>query len=214
MKITDRMSRAICQLEKMYNTINLDKFGGTLPVPIITVQSKPGSMGHCTVAKIWRRAGDETYELNIAAEVLDWPVEETVDTLIHEMIHLYCRENDIKECSRGGAYHNKKFKQLAEEKGLETYQCGNAGWKTKAGEKTLEYCIEKGWSEIRIGRTTYGKLAIPGPKGPKGSSSETEQGGKKPTHIRKYTCPKCGNSVRASKAVNIICGDCMVKMET
>ena len=36
---------------------------------------------------------------------------------------------------------------------------------------------------------------------------------KKPTHIRKYICPCCKNSVRASKAVNLICGDCMEKME-
>lgn len=32
-------------------------------------------------------------------------------------------------------------------------------------------------------------------------------------NVRKYQCPKCGNSVRATKEVNIICGDCMIKME-
>lgn len=117
MKVTDKMSRAICQVEKMYNTINTDIFQGELPIPIITVQSKPGSMGHSTVAKIWRKPGEErTYELNIAAEVLDYPIEETLDTIIHEMVHLYCREHDIKECSRNGVYHNKKFKEEAEKR--------------------------------------------------------------------------------------------------
>ena len=35
---------------------------------------------------------------------------------------------------------------------------------------------------------------------------------KKPSSTRKYVCPKCGNSCRATKTINIICGDCMDKM--
>lgn len=46
MKETTKMSRAVGQLEKIYNTLNADLFGGALPVPIITVQSKPGTYGH------------------------------------------------------------------------------------------------------------------------------------------------------------------------
>lgn len=51
MKETTKMSRAVGQLEKMYNTINADLFGGELPTPIITVQSKPGTYGHCSCAR-------------------------------------------------------------------------------------------------------------------------------------------------------------------
>lgn len=43
MKETTKMSRAVGQLEKMYNTLNADLFGDELPMPIITVQSKPGT---------------------------------------------------------------------------------------------------------------------------------------------------------------------------
>ena len=53
MKETTKMSRAVGQLEKMYNTLNLDKFEGALPTPIITVQSKPGTWGHCSRARVW-----------------------------------------------------------------------------------------------------------------------------------------------------------------
>ena len=42
---------------------------------------------------------------------------------------------------------------------------------------------------------------------PKGGSRT-----KKPSSTRKYICPKCGNSCRATKTINIICGDCMEKM--
>lgn len=97
-----KMSRAISSLEHIYNNLNADFFDGELPTPILTVQSKPGTMGHCTTAKVWKRKEDSAYELNIAAEVLNYPIEETLDTLLHEMVHLRCRENGIKEVSRGG----------------------------------------------------------------------------------------------------------------
>ena len=46
MKETTKMSRAVSQLEHIYNALNTDFFDGLLPVPIITVQSKPGTYGH------------------------------------------------------------------------------------------------------------------------------------------------------------------------
>lgn len=55
MKETTKMSRAVSQLEHIYNALNTDFFDGLLPVPIITVQSKPGTYGHCTTAKVWQR---------------------------------------------------------------------------------------------------------------------------------------------------------------
>lgn len=205
------MSRAVGQLEKMYNTINQDLFQGELPTPIITVQSKPGTMGHTTVSKIWRKKDSQTYELNIAAEVLDYPIEETLDTMIHEMVHLYCREHDIKETSRNGVYHNKKFKEEAEKRGLTCYQTDKYGWNTTPGDNLIEYAIEKGWSEIRIGRGMGFRLPpMPGSKGAKGGEGEKGEGKKSST--RKYICPNCKQSIRATKTVNIICGDCMEKM--
>lgn len=90
MKETTKMSRAVSQLEHIYNALNTDFFDGLLPVPIITVQSKPGTYGHCTTAKVWQRKDGGAYELNIAAEVLNYPIEETLDTMLHEMVHLSC----------------------------------------------------------------------------------------------------------------------------
>ena len=89
MKETTKMSRAVSQLEHIYNSLNTDFFSAELPVPIITVQSKPGTYGHCTTAKVWQRKNGGAYELNIAAEVLNYPIEETLDTMLHEMVHLY-----------------------------------------------------------------------------------------------------------------------------
>ena len=112
-------------------------------MPIITVQSKPGTYGHCTTAKVWQRKNGGAYELNIAAEVLNYPIEETLDTMLHEMVHLYCRENGIKEVSRGGKYHNGRFKAIAEAHGLTCVPCGQYGWNTTPGENLVEYALSK-----------------------------------------------------------------------
>ena len=71
MKQTTKMSRAVSQLEHIYNSLNSDFFDEELPTPIITVQSKPGTYGHCSVAKVWQRKNDKTYEMNISAETLN-----------------------------------------------------------------------------------------------------------------------------------------------
>lgn len=215
MKETTKMSRAVGQLEKIYNALNTDLFNGALPVPIITVQSKPGTYGHCTNSKVWRNKDTEQYEMNIAAEMLNMEIEEVLDTLIHEMVHLYCRENGIQEVSRGGKYHNGRFKALAEEKGLVCYRAGQYGWNTQGrdNDKLTEYALEKGWSEIRICRGGMPRLNIPAGGTQSSSPAAQAEGGKRPSSTRKYICPCCKNSVRATKTVNIICGDCMEKME-
>ena len=211
MKPTTKMSRAVSQLEHIYSNLNIDFFDGELPTPIITVQSKPGTYGHSSVAKVWRRQEDSTYELNIAAEVLNYPIEETIDTMLHEMVHLYCREHGIKEVSRGGKYHNGQFKAIAEAHGLTCYRCGQYGWNTKPGDNLVAYALEKGWNEIKIGRSTLPPMIRLGAGGTAQAGSQP-QGGKRPSSTRKLACPVCGQSVRATKKVNILCGDCMRQM--
>lgn len=214
MKKTNKMSRTIGTLEKMFNSINADKFDGALPIPVITVQSKPGTWGHSSTAKVWKREDENTYELNIAAEVLMAPLEEIIDTLIHEMIHLFCRENGVKEVSRGGTYHNGRFKKLAEERGLLCYKTEKYGWNTigAGNDSLIEYPLEKGRSEFEINRETIGRYVCIAGSGTAHSDAQTA-GEPRPSSTRKYQCPCCGNSVRATKIVNIIYGDCMVKME-
>ena len=210
-KESTRMSRAISQLEHIYNSLNADFFAGELPTPILTVQSKPGTMGHCSVAKVWQRRDDKTYELNIAAEVLNYPIEETLDTMLHEMVHLYCRQHDIKEVSRGGKYHNKRFKAIAEEHGLTCVPCGQYGWNTTPGDNLVEYALNKGWNEILLGRNSLPPAMRTGATGT--AQPGTAPGGeKRPSSTRKLICPKCSQSVRATQKVNILCGDCMERM--
>ena len=213
MKQATKMSRAVSQLEHIYNALNADFFPGEpLPVPIITVQSKPGSYGHCTTAKVWRRADGGANELNIAAEVLNYPIEETLDTMLHEMVHLYCREHGIHEVSRGGKYHNRRFKAEAERRGLTCVPCGQYGWNTTPGVNLVEYALSKGWNEIQIGRASLPPMIRTGAGGAQQTGADTLPDGRRPSSTRKLVCPKCGQSVRATRKVNILCGDCMLPM--
>lgn len=213
MKPTTKMSRAVSQLEHIFSSLNVDFFDGELPVPVITVQSKPGTYGHSSISKVWQRPEDSAYELNVAAEVLSFPIEETIDTMLHEMCHLYCREHGIKEVSRGGKYHNGRFKQIAEAHGLTCYRSDVYGWNTTPGENLIEYALAKGWNEIKIGRSSLPPMIRIGAGGPTQPGTQQGGGGKRPSSTRKLVCPACGQSVRATRKVNIICGDCMEPMQ-
>lgn len=214
MKQVTKMSRAVGTIEGIYNSTNTDIWGGQLPQVIITVQSSPGSFGHSTVSRVWKRKEDDLFELNIAAEVLDYPIEELLDTMIHEQVHIYCRVNGISECSRHGTYHNKKFKELAESHGLKcVYTGGTYGWNTTAADNDflLEYALEKGYTELQIARKSSRPVRIGGMAQPSGG--RLVPGEKRPSSTRKLICPGgCGQTVRATRRVNIICGNCLVPM--
>lgn len=210
MKQTTKMSRAVGQLEHIYNNLNTDFFDSMLPIPILTVQSKPGTYGHCTFTQVWQRKDSNAYELNIAAEVLNFPIEEIIDTLLHEMVHLYCRENQIQDVSRGGTYHNSKFKVEAEKRGLTCYKTEKYGWNTKPNDNIISYALQKGWSEICISRNT--PISMIPLHSTSSDIAATADNGKRPSSTRKLVCPSCGQSVRATRSVNILCGNCMQQM--
>lgn len=81
--------------------------------PIITIQNTPRAYGHVTVGKSWRKGQEHRRELNIGAGTLERPIENVTATLLHEMVHLWNLQNGIQDCSRDGAYHNKKFRDAA-----------------------------------------------------------------------------------------------------
>ena len=199
MKELVKYSRVTGYLEKLYRELNHDKFNGELEEPVITIQSTPRCYGHVTVGKVWKIDGQEEqfrYELNIGAGTLDRPIENVVSTLLHEMVHIYHLQNGIQDCSRGGTYHNKKFKE-------------KVGWSiTSPSEELIEYIISKDWQDIRINRNEYGRLPAVGKKGTSVGSPSTDTDGKKPSSTRKYVCPCCGASVRATRTLSIVCGEC------
>ena len=67
-------------------------------------------------------------------------------TILHEMVHLYNIQHDIQDCSRGGTYHNKKFKAEAEKHMLRIEKDKRYGWTiTHPTKELLDYIIRQGW---------------------------------------------------------------------
>lgn len=212
MKELVKSSRVVGYLEKMYRQLNADKFNNELEEPIITIQSTPNAYGHVTCSRIWKTKDVQRFELNIGAGTLDRPIENVVSTLLHEMVHIYNLMNDIKDCSRGNTYHNKKFKGKAEEVGLIIECHPTYGWTlTSPSESLIDYICNQGWEDILINRGERLRVAVGGASGSKGPDNSPTPA--KTSSTRKYQCPCCKMSVRATKVVNIVCGDCCEKME-
>lgn len=216
MKQTVKTSRAAGYLEKMFRALNRDFFEGRLEEPIITIQSTPRAYGHVSVAKIWQRKGESRHELNMGADTLDRPIEETVATMVHEMVHLWNLAEGVQDCSRGGTYHNKRFKEEAERRGLHIEHHEKYGWTiTSPTEALIDYIISQGWTEVdmsRGGGIQWTPGGSPGGKARSGGQAPGVPGTPKKSSTRKLVCPCCGNSVRATKAVRIMCMDCMEQM--
>lgn len=210
MKETVKTSRTAGYLEKIFRTLNEHYFHSEIEEPIITIQSTPRAYGHVTVSKTWRKGnGDRRRELNIDAGTLDRPIEDVVATLLHEMVHLLNLQNGVQDCSRGGTYHNKRFKAVAESCDLHIDYDPRIGWSvTSPTEVLMDFIISAGWDDIRMGRTDGTFFRTPG----SGTGAPIDTPKKSST--RKYICTRCKMSVRATREVNILCGDCMVEMMT
>ena len=212
MKKLTNYQRTAQYLNKVFKLINEEYFNNELEVPTITIQSTVGAYGHVSVNKVWHNDTIATHELNLSADYLNRPIENIVATLIHEGCHLYALQNNIKDTSNRGIYHNKRFKALAEERVLQISRHETYGWTiTEPTEKTLDFCIINQLEDIQIVRQTAYSIGISGGKADSGSAPVKRP--KKPSSTRKYICPCCGNSFRATKTLRVLCMDCNVQFE-
>ena len=210
MKQTVKTSRAAGQLEKMFRELNKHYFAGKLPEPIISLKKTPSAYGHITCSKVWQAGGENKYEINISSATLDRPIEETASTLLHEMVHYYNYEMGVQDCSRGNTYHNRRFKEAAEAHGLCVEHSDKYGWShTSPSEALLDFIIENGLTDILINRNEFYGFRVTGTGTHSGTGTTPPP---RTSSTRKYICPCCGNSVRATKIVNIACLDCAEQM--
>lgn len=195
---TERYIDTVKYLAKLYDYCNDNLFKGELQKPVITVQrdERNKTNGWFSLQKVWKEndKDDGEYELNITAQQLNRSVNDIAATMIHEMVHHYAKVNNMQDCSRSGTYHNKLFKRLAEMHGLNVEYMPTIGWShttlTASTAKLIEVFVKDN-PETLIYRSPVFK----------GQSVKS-------TSTRKYECPCCHNSVRATKQLNIVCGDC------
>lgn len=202
-KITT-MAELQAALQAAFNAINRDFYNGELEKVIITVKEgrKEGVLGTFCTEKEWIQNGKPRHEINIAANHIGQrTVEETIITLMHEIVHLYNMQKGIQDTSRSGTYHNKEFKKTADAHGLIISKAPKIGWSvTTAKPQTAQ------WIKDNIPIKSFGVYK---------QTANSADGGKAKTKqsYRKYICPCCGLIVRATKDCNIACLDCGEQME-
>ena len=207
MKKLTSYNRVAGYLNKLFDLLNQEFFENALSRPTITIQSTPKAYGHFSLRDdTWISKNGATHEINIGAGTLSRPIEEVAATLLHEMVHYHNYVLGIQDCSRGGPYHNRRFRDSAEAHGLTVVHHEKYGWTlTAPSDRLLQFCLDNELSDILINRNDYGGFRVTGtgthapappPVTPRTSST------------RKYICPCCGMSVRATRAVNVACLDC------
>lgn len=217
MKKITKMSRLASLLEKLFRDLNADVFDNQLDTPIITISPTKRAFAHYTPFDAWNVGEQGKREVNVASGTLNRPLENIVASLLHEMVHMY---NDtilnVQDCSRGGTYHSKKFATAAASHGLIVTRSEKYGYAhTELNDEMILWLLEHDeFREIEMCRDYYA---------PDGTSSgaKTADGGRgnitvtttvSKSSSRRYVCPCCGMIIRATKQVNVICGDCMTKL--
>lgn len=79
---------------------------------------KSGKLGHFWAGR-WNVTGDSTPEVVLVAEALKREAVEVFGTIVHEAAHALAFGRGIADTDKSGKRHNKKFKAIAEELGLE-----------------------------------------------------------------------------------------------
>ena len=210
------ISPIITALESGFDWLNKRFYNNELQRPVIVMAEgqKERAMGWFTYYKPWHlRDTDVTAcELMVATDYLDRGFEKVVETLAHEMVHCYNYQHEIKDCARSGSRHNKKFKETAEQHGMVWNQPVDDD--AKADYKRVGYARVSLKEEVR--QEVYEALkplqeALVLYRDKRKKADKTVKGDSK-SNVIKYQCSCCGNSVRATKEVRIICADCMLPM--
>lgn len=211
MKQLTSYNRVAGYLNKIFDLLNEEFFENELSRPTITIQSTPRAYGHFSLREdTWVSKLGGTHEINIGAGTLSRPIEGVVSTLLHEMVHYYNYERGVQDCSRGNTYHNRKFREEAERRGLNVEHSDKYGWSyTSPSDLLLDFVLENDLSDILINRNEFSGFQMGGTGTHSGTPITPTA---KKSSSRKYICPCCGTSIRATKKVNIGCLDCGVPM--
>lgn len=104
--------------------------------------------------KSW--AGDvERHEILLSGESLQRGAEATLGTLLHESAHAIAHARGVQDTSNNGRYHNKRFKKIGEEVGIDLENGGTLGWSLTTVPKTTIERYEDGVKSLKDALVAY-----------------------------------------------------------
>ncbi|WP_099609467.1 SprT-like domain-containing protein [Vibrio coralliilyticus] len=225
------------ELQEAYDYFNNHLFGDELPPCLITLQREKRTYGYFSAGRFVSREGETTDEIALnPAYFAVCPPEEVMQTLVHEMVHLW--QYHFGKPGRGG-YHNKEWAEKMEKIGLMPSSTGKEGG-AKTGDKMADYIIVGGMFEQFCEQLYSGNFKISwadkfparekikeaiesgtveeikdeladwgvqiDDEGELILMSETKQ-----TRI-KFACPQCSSAAWGKPSLHLICGDCNITM--
>ena len=179
------------ELVRAYRFFNADLFGNALRAAVtITVQTsgrRRARLGWHSHSR-WKIGTGRRLiaEVNVVAESLSRGVEDVMETLLHEMAHHYNHERKIKDTTRSGVYHNKRYKAAAELAGLICTRTPEHGWSSTSLGPRAKDAIRR----LQPKRDVFSMTRLPYAPGLAGESR---------TKLVKWVCG-CGYGVRVAIA--------------
>lgn len=219
-------SRELDFLQSLTAYFKKELFNDDLPPFIITLEKIRGAFGYATTRAIFKDNTLAYYQvaINFLLAKKNGNLEELADTLIHELIHLYCNKNNIKDVSNNGRYHNKDFKKLAEAKGLKTtqhkiYGFNTCGLKDDLKIKIIDEFTSKYDNDYLLSLFDIKEQSAQEQRQAQQEQEEQEgqdqeqaqqqaQQGPKSRNLQVYVCICCGMKVRAKNNARLLCLDC------
>lgn len=125
----EEYTKAQSVLTQAYNFFNERFAEGELKDALITVQSVGRKRAYGWFAgQSWTdKDGKTLHEINIGAEHFKRSNEDILETLLHEMAHLWNYQNGIDDCTPT-QYHKKTFAEAAKRFGLKCEKMGRFGY--------------------------------------------------------------------------------------
>ena len=114
--------------------------------------------------------------------------------MMHQMVHIYCWNQNKKDTRRGGQYHNKIFREIANEKGLIVNYNKSSGYQVIDISTII-------WKDI-LNNSSIGEILH--------NIKKCVDYEKPDYKAVQYYCPICKKKIYAAPGSNVICGYCMV----
>ena len=179
-------------LSEIYKIISYNVFDGRLPVcdfqVVDTTRAKSGwsykiKNSHYFITISFQHLGDENSVILL--------------NMMHQIIHVFLSSKGVDGTCNHGAYHNKLFREVAEQHGV---IC------------SFEHGI--GYQTIEITDELIRKINIPDLRKRLNDGMEKDINAMPERKSRtKFICPECRRMATAGKTMKLYCGWCMIEME-
>lgn len=151
---------------------------------------------------VWKEVSENRYNIGIMAKVIDMGKEATVQYILHALVHISNCFTGVKDLSRHGTYHNKKFTAAAECAGLLCRKSDDCGSEVYAVSSQIKVLIDHYHLGECFGSQSMEKYL------------STTWHGKKTHRHTKFVCPTCGSSILSTrKDALVACVKCHPELE-